>query len=136
VFVRFARCEIKIILVSSKEKSHSRPCAGNIVMSGGADGKVVTWNAASGERLGEAEAGSGVIAIAALDGGRFVAGTQGGDVVFYRHHGGRGRRPRASQAHTATGFWILLFGAVDWQPRRMTRPRPCGVSIRASGLRI
>jgi WD domain, G-beta repeat len=63
---------------------------GDIIVSGGYDDrKVVTWNAARGERLGEAAAGSGVEALAALDGWRFVAGARGGDVVFYSHHGGR-----------------------------------------------
>jgi hypothetical protein len=73
-----------------------------IVSGGAADGKVVTWNAASGERLGEAAAGSGVVALAALDGGRFVAGTKGGDVVLYKHHGGRGveEAARIAGAHS------------------------------------
>jgi WD40 repeat protein len=55
-----------------------------------ADGKVVTWNAASGERLGEAGNGSRVMALSALVGGRFVAGTRSGDVVVYTHQVGRG----------------------------------------------
>jgi WD40 repeat protein len=63
---------------------------GDFIVSGGYDGKVITWNATSGERLGEAAAGHGVGSLAALDGGRFVAGTEGGDVVFYTHRGGRG----------------------------------------------
>jgi WD40 repeat protein len=56
---------------------------GDIIVSGGAaDGKVATWNAASGERLGEAAAETTVIALAAIDSGRFVAGTRSVDVVF------------------------------------------------------
>jgi WD40 repeat protein len=62
---------------------------GDIVVSGGAaDGKVVTWNAASGERLDEVAVGSDVFALARLDGARLVAGTRSGDVVFCTHHGG------------------------------------------------
>jgi WD domain, G-beta repeat len=78
---------------------------GDIIVSGGdSDGRIVTWNAASEERLGEAKAGSGVCALAVLDGGRFVAGTDGGDVVFYTHHGGR-RMTKAARilgAHSST----------------------------------
>jgi hypothetical protein len=64
---------------------------GDIIVSGGHDdGRVATWNAARGERLGEVAAGVGVRALAAIDSGRFVAGTKSGDVVFYTHHGGSG----------------------------------------------
>jgi WD40 repeat protein len=47
-------------------------------------------------------AASGVVAFAALDGGRFVAGAIGGDVVFYKHHRGRGIDETAciSKAHS------------------------------------
>jgi WD40 repeat protein len=86
---------------------------GDIIVSGGEDdGKVVTWNATSGERLDEAAAGSGVIALAALDGGRFVAGTTAGDVVFYTHHGGRGVEEvaRVAGAHNS---WVVDFSVCD-----------------------
>jgi WD40 repeat protein len=64
---------------------------GDIIVQGELhDGKIVTWNAASGERLGEVAAGCGVGALDALDGGWSVAGTGGGDIVFYTHHSGRG----------------------------------------------
>jgi WD40 repeat protein len=75
---------------------------GDIIVSGGHDdGRVVTWNAASGKRLGEAAAGSGVVALAAIDNRQFVAGTGGGDIVFYTHHGGRGveEAARIARAH-------------------------------------
>jgi hypothetical protein len=52
-----------------------------IVSSGTADGKVVTWNAAGGERLGDVAAGSGVVTLSELDDRRFVVGTRIGDVV-------------------------------------------------------
>jgi WD domain, G-beta repeat len=83
----------------------------DIIVSGGGaavDGKVVTWNAATGERVGEAAAGSGVFALAALDGGRFVAGTTAGDVVFYTHHGGRGVEEVARVAGAHNG-WVVDF---------------------------
>jgi WD40 repeat protein len=62
---------------------------GDIIVTGGYDGKVITWNSTSGERLGEGETGGRVRALAALDGGRFVAGTRYSDIVFYTHHDGR-----------------------------------------------
>jgi WD40 repeat protein len=82
---------------------------GDIVVSGEFNyGKVVTWNAATGERLGEAAAGGGVLALAARDGGRFVAGTRGGDVVFYTHRGGRGLEETARIAG-AHNRWVSDF---------------------------
>jgi hypothetical protein len=51
------------------------------VSNGTADGKVVTWNAASGERLGDAVAGIGFVTLSELDDRRFVVGTRIGDVV-------------------------------------------------------
>jgi WD40 repeat protein len=78
------------------------------VSGGFKDGKVATWNAASGERLDEAAAESGVVALAAIDSGRFVAGTKGGDVVFYTHHGGRGVEG-AARIEGAHKGWIYDF---------------------------
>jgi hypothetical protein len=74
----------------------------SIISGGAADGKVVTCNAATGERLGKATAGCSVGAPAAVDSGRFVAGTSVGDVVFYPHHGGRGGdgAARIGRAHS------------------------------------
>jgi WD40 repeat protein len=64
---------------------------GDIIISGGKnDGTIVTWNTASGDWLGEAAVGDGVIALAALDDWQFVAGTDCGDVMFYKHDRGRG----------------------------------------------
>jgi WD40 repeat protein len=86
---------------------------GDIIVSrGAADCKVVTWNAASGERLGETAAGSGVVALAALDSGRFVAGTKGGDIVFYTHHGGRGveEAARIAGAHKDWVGDVAVYG--------------------------
>jgi WD40 repeat protein len=93
---------------------------GDIIVSGGAaDGKVATWNAAGGERLGEAAAGSGVFVIATLDGGRFVAGTRGGarggdGRVLHSpprawHGGGRAHRARA---HRQRHRLCCLQGAI------------------------
>jgi WD40 repeat protein len=72
------------------------------VSGGFDDGKVVTWKLTNGERLGEVAAGSGALALATLDGGRFVAGTKDGEVAFYMHHGGRGVKEasRITGAHS------------------------------------
>jgi WD40 repeat protein len=85
---------------------------GDIIVSGGdAGGKVATWNAASGERLGEAAAGSSIIALAVLDSGRFVAGTVNGDVVYYAHLVGRGLEAtaRIAGAHTHEVSGISVY---------------------------
>jgi WD domain, G-beta repeat len=84
---------------------------GDIFVSGGYhDGKVVTWNAASGERLGEAAAAGGIRALAALDGGRFVAGTFGGDVVIYAHDDGCGVEEAVRIAGAHSG-WVSDIAA-------------------------
>jgi hypothetical protein len=86
---------------------------GDILVSGGEDdGKVLTWNVASGERLGEAAAGSGVGALAAVDGWRFVASTRGGDVLYYTHRGGRGVREatRFAGGHSDLVVDFAVFG--------------------------
>jgi WD40 repeat protein len=78
------------------------------VSGGNDDGTVVTWNVASGDWLGEAAAGGGVIALVALDERQFAAGTKCGDVVFYKHDGGRGVEEVAcvGDAHSD---WIFDF---------------------------
>jgi hypothetical protein len=100
---------------------------GDIIFSGGEDDcKVVTWNAASGEGLGEGAAGGGVGALAALDGGRFVAGTIGGDVVFYTHHGGCGveESARIAGAHKD---WVHDFAVCGGRLATTSRDKTVSV---------
>jgi hypothetical protein len=88
-----------------------------------------------GERVVEAAAGSGVRAQAALDSGRFVAGTRVGDVFFYKDHGGRGVEESASIAGAHSSWDNSLLRAMGgWRPRRSTCPRPGGPSNRARAL--
>lgn len=82
------------------------PLGGSILVSGGWSDQVVSWNARTGARLDALRVtDSSFPSIAAVDEGKFVAGTGSGDLVFFSHSKGRGLREvdRVQNAHSA---WI------------------------------
>lgn len=82
------------------------PICGSIIVSGGWDDKIITWDARSGERIETYKLNDASInTIAPVDSNTFVAGTGGGDLVFFSHVKGKKIKEdeRISSAHEA---WI------------------------------
>ncbi len=89
------------------------PLCGSVIVSGGWDDKIITWDARSGERLDTYKLEDASInTIASIDSSTFVAGTGGGDIIFFSHVKGKKIKEvsRISSAHDAWINHIVIRG--------------------------
>lgn len=96
---------------------------GEAVVSVGADGRLVVWAVAAGKQVEEFDTKAGVLtAVAAVSHDQLVVGSEAGELLYFRHSGGRKlqRIGRASWAHNkcigfiATHRNLMVVATLDF----------------------